>query len=241
VGGLPGDAHPLADNCVSCCGKCRQQIASLADTAVKIHSISLNGTHKETTVGEFLPDAFTFRQYAPELISKEENTAKIFMPSAHEVEARLIRTNIKSENEIISWLQELESVDFVSKTSQSVIIKLENGTYVAGVKVEEAAFVSIDPVQAAMAIANAEFGKQKVLEVYTLGKGRDEASIPLAAYTPLSGSAAQVLAQFAAFPDIPIHLINGRNERRTIKLSDAARYISTFDQPFYCIEVERET
>jgi len=233
-----GDTHPLADNCVSCCGKCRQQIASLADPAVKIHSISLNGTHKETTVGEFLPDAFTFRQFAPELASRGD-AAKFSMPSVQEVESRLIRTGTLSEDEIKAWLRELESVDFASKTSQTVIVKLANGAYVAGVKVEEAAFVSIDPMQAVMAIANAEFGEQKVLEVYTFGKGCDEAKVQPEAYTPLSGSAVQVLTQFAAHSDIPIHMVNGKNESKTIKLSDTARYIPTFDQPVCSVGPER--
>lgn len=236
-----GVTDPLADNCVSCCGKCRQQIAGFADPAVKIHSVSLNGAHKETTVGAFLPDAFTFRQFMPELAANHDNAASVVQdgPSEQEARLRLVRTGALSEEAVKAWLHALESVDFASKTSHSVIIRLANGAYVAGVKIEDAAFVSIDPLQAAVAIANAEFGEQKVLEVYSLGKGRDEASIPPESYMPLSGSAVQVLAQFAAHPDIPIHMVNGKNESKSIRLSDAARYIPTFDQPFCSVGPER--
>ena len=90
-----------------------------------------------------------------------------------------------------------------------------------------------------MAIANAEFGKQKVLEVYTFGKGRDDAQIPAESYSPLSGSAVQVLAQFAAHKDIPIHMYNGNNESKTIKFSSASRYIPTFNQPTTVVGAER--
>lgn len=141
-----------------------------------------------------------------------------------------------SDDEIKTWLQELESVDFSSNTSQAVIVKLANGAYVAGVKVEEAAYVSIDPMQSAMAIANAEFGEQKVLEVHTLGKGHSEAP---ESYASLTGSAIQVVAQFAAHPEIPIHLYKNQGESVTIKLSDAGRYLPTFSQPTPIIGPER--
>ena len=111
-----GDDHFLANNCVSCCGKCRQQIAGLADPSVKIHSISLNGTHKETTVGEFLPDAFSFRQFAPELASKAGDTSIIHTPSEKQVESRLIRTEKSlSEDEIKAWLHELCQQNIASR------------------------------------------------------------------------------------------------------------------------------
>jgi len=38
-----------------CCGKCRQQLAAFADKNVKVHVGA-----KTTTVGDFLPDVFTF-------------------------------------------------------------------------------------------------------------------------------------------------------------------------------------
>ena len=48
-----GDDSFLANNCVSCCGKCRQQIAGLAAPSVAIHSISLNGAIKKPLSATF--------------------------------------------------------------------------------------------------------------------------------------------------------------------------------------------
>lgn len=236
---IPGSDDPLADNCVSCCGKCRQQIAGFASPSVVMHSVSLNGATKSTTVGDFLPDAFTFRDFAPELTSASAQQTDS-VPTVSDVESRLVRKGKElSANEIDQWLESLESFDLASKQSQAVILKLANGAYVAGVKVEDAAYVSIDPVQSAMAIAQAEFGHQKVLEVHTLAKGRDEAAMAPEAFTPLSGSAIQVLGQFAAHADIPVHMYNAAHESRVIKLKDSARYLPTFERPSMPIGVER--
>ncbi len=238
----PGDDHPLANSQVTCCGKCRQQISNLAGPSTVVHSLSLNSAHQQTTVGEFLPDAFTFRQFAPELQQNAADTVNATAPTAHEVENRLIRTGKElSQQEVFSWLKELESVDYASKTSQVVVAKLANGAYVAGVKVEEAGFNSIDPVQNAMAIANAEFGKQAggVKEIWSFAKGRDDAELPVSAYVPLSLSGVQTLAQFAANDGIPIHLLNAKGEHKDVKLKDSARYIPTFSQPTADIGRER--
>lgn len=86
-----GDDHALANNCVSCCGKCRQQIASLANPAVQIHSVSLNGAIKTTTVGDFLPDAFTYKQFMTEVGGNSANNSPFSTPTAEQVESRLIR------------------------------------------------------------------------------------------------------------------------------------------------------
>ena len=236
----PGDDHFLANNNVTCCGKCRQQLIGLADPSTVIHSITLNGVQKDTTLGQLIPDAFSFRQFSPELQRTEDTQSAIIPPTAGAVENRLIRQGkMLSEKEIFAWLQELESVDLATKRSQAVVVKLTNGAYVAGVKVEEAAYVSIDPVQSAMAIASGEFGPVKVQEVWSFSKGRDGKELASTSFEPLNLTAVQVLAQFAMQPTIPIHLFSGQGKRMDIKLLDSARYIPTFNQPTTSADPQR--
>lgn len=237
-----GDDSPLANSPVSCCGKCRQQIAGLAAPDTVIHSIALNGQHEETTVAEFLPNAFTFQQFDPDLIAAHTPEARraVAAPSEEEAQRRLIRHDGElSQKDILDWLQELESVDFASKTSQAVIVRLTNGAYVAGVKVEEAAFVSMDAVQSAMAIAIAEFGNEPVCEVWSFAKGRDGHEIDLEDYTPLTLPGVQVLAQFAAHKKIPIHLVNGDGEQKDLWIESSGHYVPTFSQPTIKLGPER--
>jgi cytidine deaminase len=242
--------HPLASNTVSCCGKCRQQIASLANPEAKVHSFSLKGDHKTTTVGEFLTDVFSFKHFAPELLTHNHQLNR--SPSHEEVESKIMRQGHElSHAEIFAWLQELESVDFASHTSQAVILKLDNGAYVAGVRVEEAAFLSADPIQNALAIANAEFGKPTVTEVWSYTKKRPEQMVEFnsfgastlsqfsahknktsglsqaLSYTPLTLSAVQVLAEFAK-TNITIHLLNSEGRAMQVRLNDCANVIPTF-------------
>lgn len=224
-----GDTDPAANQGGSCCGKCRQQIAGFAAPSVPIHSVALNGQVATTTVGEFLPDAFSYRSFMPELVSSRH--ADTPAPASPEVEAKLMRQGPLTNDQIRSWLKELESFDLSSRQSQAVIIRLANGMYVAGVKVEDAAFLSIDPMQSAIALATAEFGAQKVTEVHSFGKGRDGAELGADAYIPLTGSALQVLSQFAVHEQMPITLYNAQQQSHTIKLKDAARYLPTFEQP----------
>lgn len=227
----PGDTASLADNHVNCCGKCAQQLHGLADSKVEMHGVSLNGAIKTKTLKEILDDAFSFREYAPEILAQQQgNMSAITPPTADEIMHHLIRTGHElSQEEIGTWLRGLESVDYASRLSQAVIIRLANGAYVAGTKVEEAAYVSIGPLQSAIATANAAFGEQKVLEVWSYGKGRDGAALPEDEYMPLSGGGIQVLAQFSAHNTIPIHLMNEKGKIVITKLSDSARYLPTFD------------
>ena len=227
----PGSKEPLADNKVTCCGKCRQQIAGLASPDTVIHSVSLNGAVSATTVGAFLPDAFSFKDYIPELAATDKNTET--PPTANEVESRLTRKAPLSDTDIFNWLKSLESVDYASKTSQAAIVELANGVLVAGTKVEEAAFVSINPIQSAMATATAAFGSQKVKKVWTFASGRDGNELAADAFQPLSLSAVQTLSQFAENADIPIILFSAKGETETMQLKDTAQKPPTFNKPFY--------
>ncbi len=189
----PGDKAPAADAKVSCCGKCRQQIVSLAAEDAKVHYVSLNGESVTTTVGAFLPDAFTPRRFMPEFVATSKAGAA---PTAADVEKRLVRKGVLTAAEIESWLKSLESVDFISKVSQSLVVELENGSYVAGTKVEEAAFIDISAAQSAMAVAAGVFGACTVKNVWVYSKDK-KAMLPL--------SSLQVLFEFSRDSALPIH------------------------------------
>lgn len=229
----PGDADPMAGNKATCCGKCRQQIAGFAGPDVVIHSVSLNGDAASTTVGAFLPDAFSFRDFVPEAGAEHGKPRSGAPARAVDVESRLIRRGPLSDAGILDWLKSLESVDFATKNSQTAVVALGNGAYVAGVKIEEAAFVSMNPVQSAVAIAFAAFGQQKVTGVWTRAEGRDGRELAAAAFQPLSLAAVQTLAQFADSLDVPVRLFNSNGQVDTVLLKDAAARPPTFAAPVY--------
>lgn len=195
LGLKPGDKSPYAEACATCCGKCRQQIAGLAAGDAKIHYVSLNGRSTTTTVEAFLPDAFRLP------VSKEASKSAA-VPLA-DIEKKLMRKGPLTQAEIESWLKGLEPVDFISKVSQSIVVELDNGFYVAGARVEEAAFIDISAAQSAMAVAAAAFGSFKVVSVWVYTRGRDEkkpsGTLPL--------SAMQVLLQFAKDAALPAHYL----------------------------------
>lgn len=224
-----GTESPMADVLLTCCGKCRQQLANFADETVSIHSISLNGAKSTTTMGAFLPDQFTFKQFNMTL-GNSGQTKPDKAPTAVQIAEQLVRTGrTLSQDEIFGWLQSLESADFATWTSDAIVLRLENGAYVAGVKVEEAAFVDINAMQSAVAIATGAFGKQAVSEVWSFSKARDPKQFADDAFRPPSLSSLQTLLEFAAHKDIPIHLLNAKGEQRDMKLADGARYAPTFD------------
>lgn len=233
-----GDQDALADNKVSCCGKCRQQIAEFADPDVVLHSISLNGDHEEATIDTLLPKQFNFKQFAPELLQPTPKELNVL--SCSEIENRLTRKGaVLSNEEIYAWLQSLESIDYATQTGQAVILKLQDNQYVAGVKIENAAYVSIDPIQCAIAIANVAIEKPCVQEVWTLSQKRNQdqnntilnqfnAYVPRKNIQPLTLSAIQVLAQFAQSNEIAINMFAGTKAVTQIPLKESATLIPCF-------------
>jgi cytidine deaminase len=189
LGVKPGDGSPFADAIVSCCGKCRQQIAGLAAEEAKIHYVTLNGKTSTTTVDAFLPERFTFRNYIPDLAKSHGGTAS---------PKNLVRKGPLTEVEIENWIKSLESVDYATKISQSMVVRLDNGFYAAGTKVEEAAFQDISAAQAAMANAVTAFGARSVEEVWVYTRGRDE-KLPL--------SSLQVLFEFVKHETLLVHYL----------------------------------
>jgi cytidine deaminase len=204
----PGSKYPAADICTTCCGKCRQQIAGLAADDTKIHYVSLNGRVETTTVDAFLPEAFRLP------VSAQAAKAGVAL-AASDVEEKLVRKGPLTQAEIESWLKNLEPVDFISKTSQSMVVELDSGFYVAGTSVEDAAFIDISVAQAVVAIAAGAFGafKVKAAWVYTAGCDEKKANDRL----PLS--ALQVLLTFAQDTALPLHYLG--ESGAMLKLNEA--------------------
>lgn len=200
----------VSDINVPCCGKCRQQIAGFAAEEVRVHSVALNGDRETATVGALLPDRFTFRHYIDDSAARQKGTPA---PSSAIVESRLARKEPLTEEAVLQWLKDLEAVDYASKTSQVMVLQLDNGWYVAGVRVEEAAFVSISAAQSAVAVAQAAYAGSRVKKVFVYSSGREEKTLAEDAFLPLPMSDLQVLREVAVMEDIPVVLFarNGRS------------------------------
>ncbi|MFH1158652.1 MAG: hypothetical protein V1721_07215 [Pseudomonadota bacterium] len=225
-----GDPDPAADTLISCCGKCRQQIAGLAGEDVKIHALTLNGRRSSTTVGAFLPDLFTFRQYIPELLAPKETGAPA--PSSDEVRNRLIRQERQTEEEIFAWLRDLESLVYVSKVSQALVLELDNGAYVAGAKIEEAAFISMNAAQSAVAVAVSAFGERAIRGIRVYTKGVDGREIPADSFGTLTLPALQTLSEMAEHEKIPVRFFMEGGDTVSMTLSGAAGAAPTYRKPF---------
>jgi cytidine deaminase len=190
VMGAPRKPSPVYKNSIStCCGKCRQQISAFAAKSVKVHSFSMNGKKATTTVGAFLPDTFI-------LIKKKSRAPK--KRADKDIESRLVRKKRLSEKEIFKWLAGLPSVSSISKTTQSIALKLDNGAFVAGTKIEDAAFLDISAAQSAVAIAVSEFGPRRIEGVWVHAQGRRTAG------GRLTLSSLQTLLRHAGDKDIPV-------------------------------------
>ena len=225
-----GDSDPAADTMISCCGKCRQQIAGLAGEGVKIHTITLNGRQSSTTVGAFLPDLFTFRQYIPELLASKKTDASA--PSYNEVKDKMIRHGELTEEEIFAWLKEIESIVYISKVSQAIVLELDNGVYVAGAKIEEAAFLSINAAQSAVAVAVSTFGERRIRNVLVYTKGVDGCEISEDSFGTLTLSALQTLFEMAEHDEIPVRFFMEDGDIVSMTLSEATRVAPTYRKPF---------
>lgn len=249
----PGDDDPLANNNVTCCGKCRQQIAEFAEGNVIIHSVSLNGEFKQTTVDKFLPDAFCFKDFSTDMI--KHTNASFEGVSQKDLEKKLIRHVEKalSEKEIFHWLEQLESIDYASKAGQAVVLKLEDNHYVAGVNIENAAYISISPMQCAIANAKTICKTISVEQVWVITQVRNDnffstftseeknfsllkefkqakkSSLVVAkACQPLTFSSLQILSQFAKNDNIPIHLLNSDGSKSEIQFNESFQFPVTF-------------
>lgn len=234
----------LGDTCGSCCGKCRQQLAAFADPAVPVTGFALNGGRSVThTIGEMLPDMFTDRTFRLATEQVHETAPPRTLAQARH---RLIREcppdQALDKAELTAWLRELQSVDTYSAVSQAVIVRLSNGAYVAGTKIEDAAFISIDPMQSAMAVATGEFGPVEVKEVWCFGTKRDAAAkgrIPENCVVPLTLSAIQILSEFHRNPRLPIHYMDEQGRFTDTRVDQAMQMAPSFQRPAMLPQLQR--
>jgi cytidine deaminase len=232
----PAD-HPMADLDGQPCGNCRQQILGLAaDEDVPIHCLSLNGHDSVRSIGYLLPDAFQFADFDPQAAAEREAArGTLATEDIETLMARVIRKGPVSQEQIFAWLDSLESVDYASRIGQAVIIGLDNGYYVAGVKVENAAYTGINAMQAALGIAVVNFGVVTVREIYTLSKSRRPDMPARDMVYPLSLPSIQGLNEFVADTTIPVTLFSEAGECVVMHYGDAADCFSNFTIQAYRI------
>ena len=229
--------HPMADKDAQPCGNCRQQILGLSENEnIPVHCLSINGHEQIHSIGYLLPEAFQFEDF-DEDAANERNAARGYLapddPST--IIDRVIRRGPLSCDEIFTWLNMLESVDYASRIGQSAVIALDNGFYVAGVKVENAAYTGLSAMQAALGIATVNFGKVRVQEIYTLSKSRRADMPGDDVVYPLSLPSLQGLNEFVAGPDTPVTLFTGSGDSALMKYSDASDCFSNFSVQAYHI------
>lgn len=225
----PTDNNPFVHNFASCCGKCRQQLAGLASPDMPVYEFALSGQSQAVRLGDTLPRLFSFRNFIAEAIPAADALA--LAPTPAQVAHRVMRAGPQTLTQIAQWLRDLDSIDHASKISQSAVLRLDNGAYVAGTKVEEAAFVSISAPQAAVAIAHAQFGPCKVKEAWVFTKGRDGKELQPGQFGTLPMSGLQTLLQVATSPDIPLHYIAADGHVIDTTLMGAARLAPTSARP----------
>lgn len=213
------------------CGECRQRIAQYTSPEAPIHMVGLDGTILDTqTRGQLLPNAFSFRDL--------EHVASAVVPPAlvpvKKVEDRLFREPSRDLNdaEIFAWMQGLQPDVRVSEFAETVVLKLDNGAYVAGVKVENAAYPSsTSAMQAAAAILNARYGYAKVQEVWSFGRENnpEKAANIRDIHMPMSGASLQVLGQFAENANVQVNVFNAKGAIIPLTLQKSLHRSRTFE------------
>lgn len=219
------------------CGNCRQQIHGLAEHGgIDVHCVSLNGKDMIRSIDFLLPDAFQFEDFDPEAAAERDAARGHLAPDdPGEIMNRVIRKGLLSGTEIFEWLNSLESVDYASRISQSVILLLDNGYYVAGVKVENAAYTGLNAIQAALGIATVNFGPARVREIYALSKSRRSGMDQSDLIYPLSLPSIQGLNEFIENPTVPVTLFAPSGDCVVMDYGAAAECLSNFAVPAYHI------
>lgn len=221
----------MADIHGQTCGNCRQQIASLARRKdISVCAITLNGIPMNVSLDVLLPHSFSFSDFDPAIAKRRaENQSDPASVDLEILQRRLIRREPQTESDIFSWLSQLESLDYASGRGQAVVLILESGVAVAGVKFENAAYTGQGAMQAAIGVAVSTFGTIKVKAVYSLSNTASEHDT---AFYPLPLSALQSLSEFAANDDVPITIFNRAGNKKCASFADSGRYRTSFSQPF---------
>lgn len=220
-GWLMGAPSGAATSDIACypCGECRQRIAQYAAPDAPFHVIALDGRELDVkTRGELLPNAFSFRD-----LPDDGEASPVSPPAAvAEAESRLHRKpqQVLTHEQVFGWLRGLRSDVRVSRYNEMTVWRLANGAYVAGVKVENAAYPSSTNVMsAAAAVMHTLYGRQRVEEVWAYGFRSDAAQAADAYYQP-SGASLQVLHQFVTGAEVRLHHFDGAGKMRSSALKD---------------------
>jgi cytidine deaminase len=215
-------ADSLADVQGQTCGNCRQQISGLAiDRNIPICAISLNGQGVTDTIETLLPKSFSFGDFDPGIAARRaQDRLRHDAPDHAVIENRLLRTEPQDKDSIFSWLSDLESIDYASGQPQAVVLSLSNGAFVAGVRVENAAYTGLNAVQAAIGIASTAFGNVGVTGVHILS-----------GLYPPSLAALQILRERITDRAIPVTLYSGAGEAVTMPFNRMPDYAFGFKTP----------
>ncbi len=230
---------PMGDIDVPCCGKCRQNIFErAANPNIPIRAISLNGKNESIdTISNLLVKAFGFADFNAELQhAKTQGAEKIAPPTEENVANRLMRFDTQSEEDILAWLNDLQSAAFASGIEHTVIIRLSDGTYVAGAKSEDAAYTGISAVQAATAIALTADGYHRsrhVQEVWFMAREQAGKILTHDRIQSLPLSDVQILLEFGAVFKTPIHIHNAYGKKIIVPLDQTIKIAPTFDTPTF--------
>jgi cytidine deaminase len=202
-----GDASGFDKTRVQCCNKCSQQIAAFADEDVVIHSVSLTGEMHEMRIGNLHPKPFTFRDSGQMSYIAQGPSLS---PDFEKASKRIMRQGPLAPKEIQDWLSTLHSVNPISQVFEAVALGLDNGFYVAGTKMEEAAFARVSASMSAAGVAVSAFGNPKITEVWHYVRPQKEGL-----ETPsLLPSDIQVLSPFAE-GDTPLYFIGSADRHQT--------------------------
>ncbi len=218
----PG-VNPLGDQPGSTCGACRQHINEFArHPKITMNSAALNGQRDTKPLDILLPDSFSFNNFDPVLYrTKIENLKGNTDLDLEGMRECVFRNEPLGQETVFAWLQSLESIDYASGIDHAVILRLANGAYIAGVKVENAAYVGTSAMQSALANAVTTFGKIEVMEIFTHGRrAGDGADLVY----PVSLSGLQGLNEFVTtdHKKIPVTLFTAAGDSITIGLGQAA-------------------
>lgn len=226
---------PMADIQGQTCGNCRQQISGLAASPdIPVQAISLNGNAVTDPISHLLPSSFSFADFDPEIHTQRQQDRQKTLDPAADILHKVLRKTPQTQGQIFDWLQSLESVDYASGIGQAVVLRLTSGAFVAGVRVENAAYTGLSAVQGAIGIAVTTFGSIEIAEIYQLSTvQKDE---PPGRVHPLSGSSLQSLGEFVTDDDIPVTLFAQNGQSFTCPLSAMAQFLTRFAAPGYFIE-----
>ncbi|WP_148285147.1 cytidine deaminase family protein [Micavibrio aeruginosavorus] len=224
IGGVD-DHGSESDMVAHCCGNCRQQLAGLARTPdIRVRNCALSGRVVDTALNDLLPDSFSFDNFNAESSALRSRAIETITPDqdVNDLARRAVRNEPHDIPALRAWAGELKSLNYASHTSQTVILALDNGTYVAGVKIENAVFTGLSAMQAALAIANvSQKPGWSVTEAFVFSeRGGDAGALRGDEIMPLSLSALQILNEFSKSSIIPLTHLCANGDGMTMTLAD---------------------